>query len=77
MNDESPVNTTEEADPSETDLVSLVKRMQQQLNYLEKKIDTIEELEQERLEFPITDEFENGRLAYCNRYQRIVTAGVF
>jgi hypothetical protein len=41
MNDESPVNTTEEADPSETDLVSLVKRMQQQLNYLEKKIDVL------------------------------------
>ena len=41
MNDESLVNTNEEADPSETDLVSLVKRMQQQLNYLEKKIDVL------------------------------------
>lgn len=41
MNDESLANTTEEADPSETDLVSLVKRMQQQLNYLEKKIDVL------------------------------------
>jgi hypothetical protein len=43
MNDESLVNETEteEADPSETDLVSLVKRMQQQLNYLEKKIDVL------------------------------------
>jgi len=41
MNDESPVNTAEEEDPSETDLVSLVKRMQQQLNYLEKKIDVL------------------------------------
>jgi hypothetical protein len=41
MNDESPVNTTEEGDPSETDLVALVQRMQQQLNYLEKKIDVL------------------------------------
>lgn len=41
MNDESPVNATEEEDPSETDLVSLIKRMQQQLNYLEKKIDVL------------------------------------
>jgi hypothetical protein len=41
MNDESPINTTEEDDPPETDLVSLVKRMQQQLNYLEKKIDAL------------------------------------
>ena len=41
MNDELLVNTTAEADPSETDLVALVKRMQQQLNYLEKKIDVL------------------------------------
>jgi hypothetical protein len=43
MNDESLVNETEteETDLSETDLVSLVKRMQQQLNYLEKKIDIL------------------------------------
>jgi hypothetical protein len=41
MNDESLANTTEEADPSETDLVSLLKKMQQQLNFLEKKIDIL------------------------------------
>ena len=41
MNDESLDTTPAEIDPSETDLVSLVKKMQQQLNYLEKKIDVL------------------------------------
>lgn len=41
MNDELSPNITAEADPSETDLVSLLNKMQQQLNYLEKKIDIL------------------------------------
>ncbi len=59
-------------------LLARVESAKQRLSdYLEKNIDTIEELEQERLEFPINYESENSRLAYCNKYQRIVTTGVF
>lgn len=46
-------------------------------DYLEQRIDTIEELEEERLEFDIEGGGEKNRLAYCNKYQRIVTTGVF
>jgi hypothetical protein len=41
MNDDSRVNETAETEPTETDLVSVLKKMQQQLNFLEKKIDVL------------------------------------
>jgi hypothetical protein len=40
-NDESSSIPNAEPNPSETDLVSLLKKMQQQLNFLEKKIDAL------------------------------------
>jgi hypothetical protein len=41
MNDESSAIPAAEPTPSETDLVSLLKKMQLQLNFLEKKIDIL------------------------------------
>jgi hypothetical protein len=41
MNDESTTTATAEPAPSETDLVALLKKLQQQLNFLEKKIDVL------------------------------------
>ena len=41
MNDESRASITADVDPSETDPVALLKKMQQQLNFLEKKIDVL------------------------------------
>jgi hypothetical protein len=40
-NDEAPDTINAEPDPPETNLVVLVKKMQQQLNFLEKKIDLL------------------------------------
>jgi hypothetical protein len=50
MNEESSFNPSEEPDPPETDtdIVSLLKRMQQQLNFLEKKIDILISQSQEK-----------------------------
>jgi hypothetical protein len=41
MNDESLDNLDAEKDPPEADLFSLLKKMQQQLTYLEKKLDVL------------------------------------
>jgi hypothetical protein len=48
MNEDLSFTPSEEPDPSETDIVSLLKRMQQQLNFLEKKIDILISQSQEK-----------------------------
>ena len=48
MNEESSINPPAVPDESDTDVVSLLKRMQQQLLFLEKKIDLLISQSQER-----------------------------
>jgi len=48
MNEDSSINPSAVADQSETDVVSLLKRMQQHLLFLEKKIDLLISQSQER-----------------------------
>jgi len=48
MNEESPITPSAIPDESDTDIVSLLKKMQQQLHFLEKKIDLLFRQSQER-----------------------------
>jgi hypothetical protein len=48
MNEESSVNPTTAQDPSDTEVVSLLKKVQQQLLFLEKKVDLLISQSQEK-----------------------------
>jgi hypothetical protein len=48
MNEESSIKPTAAQDPSDTDVLSLLKKMQQQLLFLEKKIDLLVSQSQEK-----------------------------
>jgi hypothetical protein len=49
MNEESSITPSANQDGSDTDVVSLLERMQQQLHFLERKIDLLISQSQERL----------------------------